>query len=188
MTRTALGVLIGSMVLTTACSTTTSSTSTSMGTSAGVRTSGAGADSESALGVVDATVGTGARAGRGQCLYVHYTGVLRDGRQFETSRDTTTARGRSAAPIVFELGTRMVMPGWEQGLPGMRVGGTRRLYVPFRLAYGANGRPPAIPPRTDLVFDIQLLAVAPALPTSSNAMRDESAKSCPPWESVNRSR
>lgn len=185
--RLTLGVTIASALLAGACSSTTTSTSTSMGTSAGVRTTD-GATAESALGVVDAREGTGARAGRGQCLYVHYTGVLPDGRQFEASRDTTTTRGRAAPPIVFELGTKTVMPGWEQGLPGMRVGGLRRLYVPFRLAYGANGRPPAIPPRTDLVFDIELLAVTTALPSSSNAMRDESAKSCPPWESVNRAR
>lgn len=187
MRRLTRSAVIGGVLLAAACSSTTTSTSTSLGTSASVRSTG-GATAESTLGVVDTREGTGARAARGQCLYVHYAGVLPDGRQFEASRDTTTTRGRSAPPIVFELGTKMVMPGWEQGLPGMRVGGLRRLYVPFRLAYGANGRPPAIPPRTDLIFDIELLAMTNALPSSSNAMRDASAKSCPPWESVNRGR
>ncbi len=166
----------------------TTSTGTSVSSSASVTGGRAGGDG--GLGVVDARTGTGARATRGQCLYVHYVGVLPDGRQFETSRDSTlmARTGRTPPPIVFELGTRAVMPGWEQGLPGMQVGGVRRLFVPYRLAYGANGRPPAIPPRTDLVFDIELMAVAASLPTSSNAMRAETAKSCPAWDSVSRTR
>jgi peptidylprolyl isomerase len=171
-------------------STTSTGTSVSSASVTGGGAGGGGAGGDGGLGVVDARTGTGARATRGQCLYVHYVGVLPDGRQFETSRDSTlmARTGRIAPPIVFELGTRAVMPGWEQGLPGMQVGGVRRLFVPYRLAYGANGRPPAIPPRTDLVFDIELLAVAASLPTLSNAMRAETAKSCPAWESVSRTR
>jgi len=64
----------------------------------------------------------------------------------------------------------------------------RRLWIPYRLAYGANGRPPAIPPRTDLVFDIELMAAVDPLPSSSNAMRAEGAKRCPDWSVVSRSR
>ena len=159
------------------------------GCASGGSKAASGDEPGTALGVIDSRVGTGARAGRGQCLYVHYVGVLPDGRQFEASRDASASgSGRITPPIVFELGTRAVMPGWEQGLPGVQVGGVRRLFVPYRLAYGANGRPPAIPPRTDLVFDIELMAVAAPLPTSSNAMRAESAKTCPAWESVNRAR
>ena len=139
------------------------------------------------LGVVDLRPGTGARAMSGSCLYVHYVGSLPNGQTFETSR-TTRANGKPADPIAFELGAGSVMPGWEKGLGGMQVGGLRQLWIPFRLAYGASGRPPAIPPRTDLVFDIELLGVAAALPTSSNAPRAESARTCPLWSAVNRSR
>jgi peptidylprolyl isomerase len=137
------------------------------------------------LGIVDLRRGTGARAMSGSCLYVHYDGSLPNGHAFETSR-TTNAKGVASDPIVLQLGTGMVMPGWEKGLGGMQVGGVRQLWIPFRLAYGANGRPPAIPPRTDLVFDIELLAVAPALATSSNAPRSESARNCPTWNSARR--
>ena len=118
-----------------------------------------GAPSTSELGVLDTRVGTGARAAAHQCLSVHYVGMLPDGRRFESSRDTLP-NGRTPPPITFELGAGVVMRGWDQGLVGMRVGGMRRLFVPYRLAYGANGRPPAIPPRTDLVFDVELLAAA----------------------------
>ncbi|MBL0173369.1 MAG: FKBP-type peptidyl-prolyl cis-trans isomerase [Gemmatimonadaceae bacterium] len=142
---------------------------------------------EANLGLVDTRIGTGARATTRQCLYVHYVGTLADGRLFESSR-TPLPNGQTPSPIVFELGTGSVMPGWEKGLPAMQVGGTRRLFVPYRLAYGASGRPPAIPPRTDLVFDIELMAVAAPLPTSSNAPRAETARTCPAWTSVNRQR
>ncbi len=139
------------------------------------------------LGVVDLKPGTGSRAARGYCLYVHYSGALPNGQTFETSR-TTSGDGREADPISFELGAGAVMAGWEKGLGGMRVGGIRQLWIPFKLAYGANGRPPAIPPRTDLVFDIELLAAVPALPNSSNAVRAESAKTCPAWSTLSRSK
>jgi FKBP-type peptidyl-prolyl cis-trans isomerase len=134
------------------------------------------------LGVVDARVGTGARAALHQCLYVHYVGMLPNGQRFETSRDSAISRVQT--PVVFELGTGTVMTGWEKGIGGMQVGGMRRLFVPYRMAYGAAGRPPAIPPRTDLVFDIELMAVTAPLPSSSNASRAESAPSCPVWGAV----
>ena len=139
------------------------------------------------LGIVNTRPGSGARAASGQCLYVHYVGVLADGRTFESS-SAPQANGQLPSPIAFELGLSSVMSGWEKGLLGMQVGGARRLFVPYRMAYGASGRPPAIPPRTDLVFDIELMAVAPSLPTSSNAPRAETARTCPTWASVNRAR
>ena len=145
------------------------------------------AASRADVGVVDTRPGSGARATTHQCLYVHYEGALADGRTFESSR-TSPANGAPISPIALELGAGSVMAGWEKGLVAMRVGGTRRLYVPFRLAYGADGRPPSIPPRTDLVFDIELLAVAAPLPTSSNAPRAATARTCPAWLSVSRAR
>lgn len=138
------------------------------------------------LSIIDTKPGTGARAALRQCLYVHYVGMLPDGRVFEKSRDTASAA--TQPPIVFELGSKAVMQGWEKGLVGMQVGGTRRLWVPFKMAYGASGSPPAIPPRTDLIFDIELMAVAPSLPSSSIAERADGAKSCPTWRAVSRAR
>ncbi|MEQ1693809.1 MAG: FKBP-type peptidyl-prolyl cis-trans isomerase [Gemmatimonas sp.] len=139
------------------------------------------------LGIIDTRPGSGARAATRQCLYVHYVGTLPDGREFESSR-TPLPNGLVPAPIAFELGSGAVMQGWEQGLRAMHVGGTRRLFVPYRMAYGSGGRPPAIPPRTDLAFDVELMALATPLPASSNAPRAETARSCPAWASVNPAR
>ena len=149
-------------------------------------TSSAASPASGDLGVVDVRLGTGARAALHQCLYVHYVGALADGRKFDSSRDSVN--GKPQPPIAFELGAGRVMQGWERGLAGMQVGGQRRLFVPYRLAYGASGQPPAIPPRTDLVFDIELMAVAPTLPTSSIVPRAETAATCASWASVNRVR
>lgn len=139
------------------------------------------------LGISDTRPGSGARSATRQCLYVHYVGTLPDGREFESSR-ALLPNGQAPAPIAFELGTGAVMQGWEQGLRAMHVGGVRRLVVPYRMAYGSEGRPPAIPPRTDLAFDVELVALATPLPASSNAPRAETARSCPAWTSVNSAR
>lgn len=104
---------------------------------------------------VEVAAGTGAAAEPGQVYAVHYTGWLRDGSKFDSSRD----RGQ---PITFEQGKRRVIPGWDAGFEGMRVGGRRRLFIPYQLAYGVKGRPPRIPPRAELIFDVELVGVAPA--------------------------
>lgn len=163
--------LIG-VVFVTGCA----SANTSGGSGDAVADNAGGSD----LSVIDSREGTGTRAASHDCVYVHFVGVLANGRQFDTSRDTLD-NGLAREPIAFELGTKRVMPGWEQGIPGMRVGGLRRLWVPYRLAYGANGRPPSIPPRTDLVFDIELMAVAPTVPSTSTAPRADGAPTCPSW-------
>jgi peptidylprolyl isomerase len=90
---------------------------------------------------------------------VHYTGWLRDGTKFDSSRDRGT-------PLRFEQGKRRVIPGWDAGFEGMRVGGRRRLFVPYQLAYGEKGRGP-IPPRAELVFDVELLGVEAPTPADS---------------------
>lgn len=181
--------LLGCAMMACASTSSTSQTATQTGTSATTRAassaSASGNGTRSELGVVDLRPGTGARATSGSCLYVHYVGALPNGQTFETSR-TTNAKGVASDPIALELGAGTVMPGWERGLPGMQVGGLRQLWIPFRLAYGAGGRPPAIPARTDLVFDIELLAVTAALPTSSNTPRSETSRTCPAWRSVRR--
>jgi FKBP-type peptidyl-prolyl cis-trans isomerase FkpA len=105
----------------------------------------------------DVAPGTGADAAAGKVLTVHYTGWLYDasktngkGLQFETSV--------GGAPFSFTLGFGQVISGWDQGLPGMKVGGLRRLVIPPSLAYGAVRNGP-IPPYASLVFEIELIDV-----------------------------
>ena len=107
----------------------------------------------------DLVVGTGAEATTGKSITVDYTGWLYDtskpdgkGTQFDTSI------GRVPFPVT-PLGGGIVIKGWDQGIVGMKVGGTRRLIIPPELAYGPDGRPPTIPPNATLVFDITLLSV-----------------------------
>ena len=118
---------------------------------------------EFALRYQDITVGTGDLAASGYVYKVHYTGWLEDGTKFDSSLD----RGQ---PIEFQQGAHRVIPGWDQGFAGMRVGGKRRLFIPWQLAYGEQGRG-QIPPRANLIFDIELLAQrdpnAPAPPPAS---------------------
>lgn len=101
--------------------------------------------------IEDIRVGTGGMVAPGQRLSVHYTGRLLDGTEFDNSRTRGT-------PFSFVLGAGEVILGWEQGLSGMRVGGTRTLTIPPELGYGAEGKPPTIPQQATLVFDIELLA------------------------------
>ena len=115
---------------------------------------------EPAVLVTDMVAGIGDQALPGMVVIVHYTGWLYDpaatdqrGRKFDSSRD----RGQ---PLSFPLGAGRVIRGWEQGLPGMRIGGTRRLVIPSSLAYGARGAGNGvIPPNATLIFDVELLAV-----------------------------
>src|SRR5580693_1448848 len=106
---------------------------------------------------IDFVVGTGAVAAPGKEYTVHYTGWLRDGKKFDSSVDSGT-------PLKFVQGRRLVIAGWEAGFEGMRVGGKRRLFLPYELAYGELGRPPAIPAKAELVFDVELLGVKDAAP------------------------
>jgi peptidylprolyl isomerase len=97
------------------------------------------------------TVGTGDIAQPGWIYSVHYTGWLAsDGTKFDSSLD----RGQ---PIEFPQGFKRVITGWDQGFEGMHVGGKRRLFIPYQLAYGEKGRPPVIPPKADLIFDVELV-------------------------------
>jgi hypothetical protein len=96
--------------------------------------------------------GTGAVAEAGKTVAVHYSGWLVDGTQF----DSSIPRGE---PIRFPLGQGRVIRGWDEGVAGMKVGEKRQLRIPFGMAYGENGRPPVIPPRATLVFDVELMAV-----------------------------
>jgi FKBP-type peptidyl-prolyl cis-trans isomerase len=102
----------------------------------------------------DLVVGTGATAEAGQDVVVHYTGRLVDGTQHF---DSSYAR---RDPLDFALGAGDVIKGWDQGLPGMKVGGKRKLTIPPELAYGDHGLAGVIPPKATLVFEVELLEIA----------------------------
>ena len=100
------------------------------------------------LQIKDIKVGKGAVARTGDTVTVDYTGTLTNGKKFDSSI------GR--APFTFLLGGGQVIVGWDKGVVGMRVGGTRKLTIPYALAYGESGRPPVIPPKATLIFVIKL--------------------------------
>ena len=110
------------------------------------------------LRYTDITIGTGARAEPQKFYTVRYTGWLTDGTKFDSSDDHP---GKD--PITFPYGARRVIAGWDTGFEGMHVGGKRRLFIPYQLAYGETGRPP-IPPKADLVFDIELVSISDTPP------------------------
>jgi peptidylprolyl isomerase len=140
-----------------------------------------------ALQWIDVHQGTGAAVIPRGCVYAHYTGWLTDGSKFDSSRDTT-ARGLPREPIAFPLGVRRVIAGWDAGFDGMRVGGQRRLFIPYQLAYGAEGRGPTIPPKATLIFDIELMAVADTLTaataTPMPVRPTAGGPQCPTWATV----
>jgi len=105
----------------------------------------------------DTKIGTGELVHLNKNLSVHYTGYLADGTKFDSSVD----RGQ---PISFPYGTHHVIPGWDTGFEGMRVGGKRRLYIPYQLAYGEQGRPPVIPAKSLLIFDMEVVSQAEVTP------------------------
>ena len=113
------------------------------------------AGSEPPVQKVDLAAGSGAVANKGDVVSVHYTGTLTD--QAKTQFDSSRARG----PFSFTIGSGQVIRGWDLGVAGMKVGGKRKLTIPYVLAYGEGGRPPTIPPKSDLIFDIELLSVTP---------------------------
>jgi FKBP-type peptidyl-prolyl cis-trans isomerase len=121
---------------------------------------------------VDEVVGTGPEAKDGDTVKVHYTGTLMNGTQFDSSV------GKD--PFEFKLGAGNVIKGWDQGVPGMKVGGKRKLTIPWELAYGEAGSGDKIPPKAALKFDVELLEIvgvdAGAKPAPKVAAKDAGAK------------
>ena len=108
-------------------------------------------DKVSELQIIDITEGTGDSVPEGATITAHYTGALcKDGTIFQSSHDF-------GDPISF--GPDQVIKGWTEGVPGMKVGGTRRLIIPSDMAYGSVRAASNIPPNSDLVFDIELVAI-----------------------------
>lgn len=110
----------------------------------------------SGLQFEDTVVGSGDEATAGKHVTVHYTGWLYEngqaGRKFDSSKDRND-------PFVFQLGAGHVIRGWDEGVQGMKVGGTRRLVIPADLGYGARGAGGVIPPNATLLFEVELLSI-----------------------------
>lgn len=103
------------------------------------------------LQIIDTTIGTGDEVVEGATITAHYTGALcKDGTIFQSSHD-------AGEPATF--GLNQVIKGWTQGVPGMKVGGVRRLIIPSALGYGSARAASNIPPNSDLVFDIELVDI-----------------------------
>jgi FKBP-type peptidyl-prolyl cis-trans isomerase len=107
---------------------------------------------KSGLKYEDLKEGSGDAAKSGDNVEVHYTGWLKDGTKFDSSKD----RGK---PFSFELGAGKVIKGWDEGVAGMKVGGKRKLIIPSELGYGKRGAGKDIPPDAELIFEVELLKV-----------------------------
>lgn len=106
----------------------------------------------SGLQYEDTREGTGPVAQSGQTVSVHYTGWLTDGKKFDSSKNRNQ-------PFEFPLGAGRVIKGWDEGVQGMKVGGSRKLTIPANLGYGARGAGGVIPPNATLVFEVDLLKI-----------------------------
>ncbi len=106
----------------------------------------------SGLKFEDTTLGEGTEAKAGDTVSVHYTGWLDNGTKFDSSKDRNQA-------FEFNLGAGMVIKGWDEGVAGMKVGGTRKLTIPHELGYGERGAGGVIPPYATLIFEVELLGI-----------------------------
>ena len=151
-------VLLPTLLLA-ACGGGAPSASSSSSTPAPGASAPAAAADVGALAVEDRVAGTGGEARPGMLVSVHYTGWLYDpsaadkrGKKFDSSKD----RGQ---PFEFQLGQGDVIPGWDEGVKGMKVGGTRVLTIPSAMGYGARGAGGDIPPNAALVFEVELIGL-----------------------------
>ena len=107
---------------------------------------------DSGLKYEDTVTGGGAEATAGKTVSVHYTGWLENGSKFDSSKDRND-------PFRFRLGAGQVIRGWDEGVQGMKIGGTRKLTIPSELGYGARGAGGVIPPNATLIFEVELLDI-----------------------------
>ena len=143
---------IAAAIIVAACSSEEGATdieSTAFASSLGVNLA---ASTKTANGVYyrDIQVGAGATVANGQTLGMRYAGYLANGAQFDANQ-------APSAPFTFQLGASQVIDGWDEGIPGMKVGGRRQLVIPWQLAYGAAGYGP-IPPNANLVFNVEVVS------------------------------
>jgi FKBP-type peptidyl-prolyl cis-trans isomerase len=103
---------------------------------------------DNGMKIWDVKEGKGAEVKKGATVTIHYTGWLTNGTKFDSSHDRE-------GPATFPL--ERLIKGWQEGVPGMKVGGVRRMVIPYELAYGEKGRPPVIPEKATLVFAIEVI-------------------------------
>jgi peptidylprolyl isomerase len=119
------------------------------------------------LQILDLKQGTGDTVGTGATVMAQYTGWLNNGTKFDSSRD----RGQPLCAILANVQSQgtctSVIPGWNEGIPGMKVGGKRKLTIPPALAYGDQGVPPTIPASSTLVFTIEVASIVSNKPPPS---------------------
>ena len=143
---TGFGLFLALSIITAVCASNTAS----------AQTAGQTVTTPSGLKIIDTQVGTGATPRPGQTCVMHYTGWLyvndAKGQKFDSSVD----RGR---PFEFPIARQRVIPGWDEGVATMKVGGKRTLIIPPELGYGARGAGGVIPPNATLIFDVELLEV-----------------------------
>lgn len=120
-------------------------------TAAGGETTEGDASMSGQLIIEDTLVGTGAEVQSGDTIKIHYTGTLEDGTVF----DSSVERGE---PLEAQIGVGMLIPGWDQGIPGMKIGGKRHLVIPAELGYGSRAVG-SIPANSTLIFDVELLEI-----------------------------
>lgn len=109
-------------------------------------------DQQQELKIEDIKEGKGPEAGSGDTVVVHYTGWLTNGKKFDSSVDRDQ-------PFEVKIGVGYVIKGWDLGIPGMKVGGKRKLTIPYQMGYGKYGSEPDIPGFATLIFEVELLKI-----------------------------